>query len=61
VAEACLTGGQAAAKQVMKRLVASARAHGKRFTCEGCHVDLERYKLRDDARADFMTLLEVAK
>jgi hypothetical protein len=61
VAEACLTGGQPAAKQVMKRLVATARKRGSKFTCEGCHVDLDNYKLREEARADFMTLLEAAK
>ena len=45
------------AKKAMKKLVQDARARGQRFTCEGCHVDLETMALRENARTDFASLL----
>jgi hypothetical protein len=60
VAEACQQGGVRAAAGTMKRLVVKAKAQGKRFTCVGCHVDLDTYTLRGNARADFASLLATA-
>jgi hypothetical protein len=57
VAEACRQGGIPEAKRTMKRLVAEAKAHGARFNCKRCHLDLDAYTLRDNARSEFTSLL----
>jgi hypothetical protein len=41
----------------MKRLLQEAKARDARLTCETCHVDVETYTLRENARADFASLL----
>ena len=57
VVEACRLGGLPEAKKTMKRLLQQAKAHDARFTCETCHVDLDTFALRENARADFASLL----
>ena len=58
VAEACRHGGRPEAKQLMKRLVAQARTRGARYTCDSCHLDLNSYHLREDARSELTLLLD---
>jgi hypothetical protein len=58
MAEACRHGGRPEAKQVMKRLVAGARARGARYTCDSCHLDVESYLLRENARSELTSLLD---
>jgi hypothetical protein len=60
VAEACRRGGIRDAKKTMKRLQDEARAHGRRFKCEGCHVNIETFMLRENARSEFTSLLAAA-
>ena len=45
----------------MKELVKRAKANGHRFTCDGCHRDLDSYFLLDGARAELARLLEWAE
>ena len=61
VAEACRQGGVPEAKRTMKRLVGEAKARGANLTCETCHVDLDTYALRENAKSDFASLLTAAK
>ena len=56
-AKACATGGRAAADKVMKEMVSQAKAKGQKFTCEGCHKDLENYALKPNAPDDYQKLL----
>jgi hypothetical protein len=55
-AKACAKGGIAEAKKVMKDMVKVAKANGGKFTCEGCHKDLETYELTKNATEDFKKL-----
>ena len=55
-AQACAKGGRAEAKKVMKKMVADAKAKGQKFTCEGCHKDLDNYELTKNATEDFKKL-----
>lgn len=58
-AKACATGGRAEAKKVMKGLVKDAKEKGGKFTCDGCHKDMDNYELAPNARNDFKKLLEM--
>ena len=60
-ARACADGGRAAAKKVMKEMVKQAKANGQKFTCDGCHKDLDNYALTKSATDDFKKLEAVAK
>lgn len=55
-AKACAKGGIAEAKKVMKEMVKVAKANGGKFTCEGCHKDLDTYALTANATDDFKKL-----
>jgi len=60
-ARACAEGGRAAAKKVMKEMVKQAKASGQKFTCDGCHKDLDNYELTKRATDDFKKLEAAAK
>jgi RNA polymerase sigma-70 factor (ECF subfamily) len=60
VADACASGGRAAATQLMKSLVKQAKARGEKLTCDGCHRDLDDFVLTPNAREDFDKLLALA-
>jgi hypothetical protein len=55
-AKACAKGGRAEAKKVMKEMVNKAKAQKEKFTCEGCHKDLDSYELTKNAEEDFKKL-----
>lgn len=55
-AKACTKGGRAEAKKVMKTMVSTAKANGQKFTCDGCHKDLDSYELTKNARDDYKKL-----
>jgi hypothetical protein len=55
-AQACAKGGRAEAKKAMKDMVRKAQEHGQKFTCDGCHKDLETFDLTANARDDFKKL-----
>jgi hypothetical protein len=59
-AKACASGGRAAAKKLMKDMVKKAKAGGQKFTCEGCHKDLDNYELTKNANADYKKLEEAS-
>ena len=56
IADACKTGGQDAAVKLMKDLVKRAKAKGAKYTCDGCHKDLDTYALVEGARDKLETL-----
>jgi hypothetical protein len=58
-AKACAKGGREEAKKIMKEMVKQAKAAGQKFTCDGCHKDLDNYELTKNAVEDFKKL-EVA-
>src|SRR5690242_14848360 len=60
-AKACTKGGRAEAKKMMKEMVKQAKAAGQKFTCDGCHKDLDNYELTKNANEDFKKLEAVAK
>jgi hypothetical protein len=60
-AKACTKGGRAEAKKMMKEMVKQAKAAGQKFTCDGCHKDLDNYELTKNATEDFKKLEAVAK
>jgi hypothetical protein len=60
VVQACKQGGRAAAEDVMKKLVKSAKANGLAFKCNACHEDMDSFKLKDTAGEDFKKLLAAA-
>jgi len=60
-AKACAKGGRAEAKKMMKEMVKQAKAAGQKFTCDGCHKDLDNYELTKNANEDFKKLEAVAK
>ena len=45
----------------MKEIVKKAKANGQKFTCDGCHKDLDNYELTKNANEDFKKLEAVAK
>jgi hypothetical protein len=55
-AKACAKGGLAEAKKVMKDMVKTAKANGGKFTCEGCHKDMDSYALTANAQDDYKKL-----
>jgi hypothetical protein len=55
-AKACAKGGRPEAKKVMKKMVADAKAKGGKYTCEGCHKDLDSYELTSNGKEDFKKL-----
>ena len=55
-AKACAKGGRAEAKKVMKDMVKQAKGNGQKFTCDGCHKDLDNYELTKNAAEDFKKL-----
>ena len=55
-AKACAKGGRDAAHALMKDMVSQAKARGVKFTCEGCHKDLDSYELTKNAKADYKKL-----
>ena len=56
-AKACAKGGRTEAKKTMKDMVKVAKGNGGKFTCEGCHKDLDTYELTKNARDDFGKLV----
>jgi hypothetical protein len=60
-AKACTKGGRAEAKKMMKEMVKQAKAAGQKFTCDGCHKDLDNYELTKNANEDFKKLEALAK
>ncbi|HVV49490.1 MAG TPA: hypothetical protein VHO06_07520 [Polyangia bacterium] len=54
--KACAKGGRAEAKKVMKEMVKVAKANGQKFTCDGCHKDLDSYALTKNATEDYKKL-----
>ena len=60
-AKACTQGGRDAATKLMKDMVKQAKAKGEKFTCDGCHKDLDNYELTKNATEDFKKLEAVAK
>jgi hypothetical protein len=60
-AKACAKGGRAEAKRLMKEMVKQAKANGQKFTCDGCHKDLDNYELTKNATEDFKKLEAVSK
>ncbi|HVU34656.1 MAG TPA: hypothetical protein VHE61_14575 [Opitutaceae bacterium] len=57
VGKACASGGRPAAKKDMKEMVKKAKANGQKFTCEGCHKDLDTYALTKSGQEDFKKLV----
>lgn len=55
-ARACAKGGRAEAKKMMKEMVKQAKGGGQKFTCDGCHKDLDNYELTKTAPEDFKKL-----
>lgn len=54
---ACKSGGQIAAKKLMKAAVDKARAAGKEMTCKTCHSSLSDFATLPNATADLKPLL----
>ncbi|MES1208096.1 MAG: hypothetical protein ABUS79_19350, partial [Pseudomonadota bacterium] len=55
--KACAKGGRAEAKKEMKEMVKKAKANGQKFTCDGCHKDLDNYALTKNANDDYKKLV----
>jgi hypothetical protein len=55
-AKACAKGGRAEAKKLMKEMVKQAKANGQKFTCDGCHKDLDNYELTKNGTEDYKKL-----
>ena len=55
-AKACAKGGRAEAKKVMKEMVKLAKGKGQKFTCDGCHKDLDNYELTKNGAEDYKKL-----
>ncbi len=60
-ARACAKGGRAEAKKMMKEMVKQAKTAGQKFTCDGCHKDLDNYELTKNAADDFKKLEAASK
>jgi hypothetical protein len=60
-AKACAQGGRAAAKKLMKKMVEDAKKKKEKFTCDGCHKDLDNYELTKNATEDYKKLEAVLK
>jgi hypothetical protein len=61
VVQACNKGGRVEAKKVMKEMLKQAKANGKKFTCDGCHKDLDNYELSKNANEEFKKLEAAVK
>jgi hypothetical protein len=55
-AKACTSGGREAATKLMKDMVKQAKAKNQKFTCDGCHKDLDNYELTKNANDDYKKL-----
>src|SRR5262245_52814960 len=55
-AKACTQGGRDAATKLRKDMVKQAKAKGEKFTCDGCHKDLDNYELTKNANDDYKKL-----
>jgi hypothetical protein len=55
-AKACTKGGRDEATKLMKDMVKQAKAKGEKFTCDGCHKDLDNYELTKNANDDYKKL-----
>jgi hypothetical protein len=55
--KACAKGGRSEAKKMMKEMVKVAKANGQKFTCDGCHKDLDDYTLTKNGQDDFKKLV----
>jgi hypothetical protein len=55
-AAACTKGGRDAATKLMKDMVKQAKAKNEKFTCDGCHKDLDNYELTKNANDDYKKL-----
>jgi hypothetical protein len=55
-AKACASGGRDAATKLMKDMVKQAKAKSQKFTCDGCHKDLDNYELTKNANDDYKKL-----
>jgi hypothetical protein len=55
--KACAKGGRPEAKKIMKEMVKKAKANGQKFTCDGCHKDLDNYALTKNAQDDYKKLV----
>jgi hypothetical protein len=55
-AKACAEGGRDKATKLMKDMVKQAKAKGEKFTCDGCHKDLDNYELTKNANDDYKKL-----
>ena len=60
-AKACTKGGRGEAKKMMKEMVKQAKNAGQKFTCDGCHKDLDNYELTKNATDDFKKLEAASK
>ena len=40
----------------MKQMVKAAKDKGQKFTCDGCHKDLDNYELTKNGAEDFKKL-----
>ena len=60
-AKACASGGRDAATKLMKDMVKQAKAKGEKFTCDGCHKDLDNYELTKNANDDYKKLEALTK
>lgn len=49
VEAACKAGGRKAAKALMKKAVAKAKAAGETMSCKSCHTSMKTFALTDDA------------
>ena len=48
-----------AATKLMKDMVKQAKAKSQKFTCDGCHKDLDNYELTKNANDDYKKLESV--
>jgi hypothetical protein len=55
-AKACAEGGRDEATKLMKTMVKQAKTNGEKFTCDGCHKDLDGFELTKNANADYVKL-----
>jgi hypothetical protein len=55
-AKACTKGGRDEATKLMKDMVKQAKGKGEKFTCDGCHKDLDNYELTKNANDDYKKL-----
>jgi hypothetical protein len=52
VEQACKSGGQPAAKTLMKKAVDAAKASGASVNCKSCHSDLTTFATTPDAATE---------